>query len=644
MNSKLKGIITKKLYNRFENKNEKTDEELINTLDAERYSENSSQFENSGDDDLTYDNKSKNISTNNNGIRVENGKIIVENNDDDFNKNFIIESCIGINLYINGELCRKNTKYNVTQFDNITFESDKIQGTRNITITMSEDFMEAYLDLSYTPEYVYRLKDREPSENLKLKAVREKLEFPNKYNESEITDELKKSGIKFGIIKENILKAIRGNGCDKLIIARGKKPIDDKPEDVKIFFELGNKSQFNTDSMDRIDYKNAYSISNINANQILAEITPEEQGEDGRNIKNEIIKRKTQKSRPIKAGDGCKIENNKVIATRSGRPSSKNGVFNVSNVYNIQNVDMKSGNINFVGDVEISGTVGYGMNVKAGNSIIIRKDVDNAQVMAGGEIRIDGNIINSQIRTGQVDIERKEYLDILISYKEQMNKLIEEVIKLDESSSSKKRVCDITRLLIENRHKIIPKLSLNIISRSIKMHDEEDNELIDFLRNKIMGLNICNIKGIKDLEHLQDLIQEEIDYYNEDMIIQSDIYVGYLQDSLVKSTGSIFVTGKGEYVTNLIAFKDIEFLQSNAVARGGLISAKGNIKLGTVGSSAGVSTRVEVKKHGIITAQIAYANTIFAFDKRSKTLDEDSRNVKVYMDKSGEIIIEKLKL
>ena len=159
-----------------------------------------------------------------------------------------------------------------------------------------------------------------------------------------------------------------------------------------------------------------------------------------------------------------------------------------------------------------------------------------------------------------------------------------------------------------------------------------------------MGLNISNIKSIRDLDYLYELVEEEIDYYNDDMLIQSDIYVSYLQDSLVKSTGNIFVTGKGEYVTNLIALKNIEFLKSNSVARGGLISARGNIKLGTVGSTAGISTRIEVPKDGIITAEMAYSNTVFAFGKRSKTLDEDSKNLKAYTNKEGEIIIEKLKL
>ena len=644
MSNKLSGIISKKISEHFGSKIKIIDTNIntdkINIKASENYSNGSSHTTNSLDDNHM---KNEHEENNINGIKVEGGKIVVNKSNMENNAPLTIMSCEGIKLYINGELCEKNTVYNITELDEISTVCETIKGSKNITISISPDFMEAYLDLSYTPEYIYKLKDRRLRKDLKLKATKEINGLPHKYTVTEIMNELSNAGVKFGIIKENILKAITIDSCDKLLIAKGKSPINDKPIEVNILFDLGDKSDLDRDTMDKIDYKNVYSISNIESGQVLAEIIPEEKGEDGKNIKGETVKRKTIKSKSIKAGEGCKIEGNSIIATRNGRPSSKNGILSVNNVYNIQDVDMKSGNIKFIGDVEINGTVGQGMTVKAGNSLVIKKDVDNATVMAGGEINISGNVIHSDIHTGQIDMEKKEYLDILKVYKDNIDKLVEGVKKLNESSNCTKKISDITRILIENRFKDIPKLSLNIISRCIKLHDE-DNELIEFLRNKVMGLNISNIKTIKDLDYLLELIEEEIDYYDNDMIIQSDIYVSYLQDSLVKSTGNIFVTGKGEYVTNLIAFKNVEFLNSNAVARGGLISAKGNVKLGTVGSTAGVSTRIEVPKDGVITANIAYSNTIFVFGRKSKILNDDSRNLKAYMNKDGEIIFEKLKL
>lgn len=639
MGNKLRLMFTKTLDKHFGNKIKVIDEGN-STAQSEIKDSNSSSHATEILTDTYTDHRQNDIS----GIKVTNGEVVIDSQCLEDDTPLSIMSCDGVKLYINGELCEKNVKYNVTALDEFTTVCDRIPGSRNITITIAEDHMKAYADISYTPEYVYKLKDRNTKKDLKLNAVKEPGKFPPKYTVTEIMNEVGKSGIKYGIIKENILQASSCEGCDNLIIAKGTKAVDDKPAEVKILFDLGDKIHLDNDSMDKIDYKNVYSISSIEAGQVLAEIIPEEQGKDGKTIKGDVIKRKTFKNKPIKAGEGCMIEGNNVIATRSGRPSSKNGVLSVNNVFNIKDVDMKCGNINFVGDVEINGSVNEGMTVKAGNSIIIKKDVDNAYVTAEGEINISGNIMHSKIYTGQVNIEKKEYLDILNTYKDELIGLIESVKKLNESSDSTKKISDLTRILIENRYKDIPKLSLNIISRCIKLHDENDNELIEFLRSKVMGLNISNIKSIRDLDYLYELVEEEIDYYNDDMLIQSDIYVSYLQDSLVKSTGNIFVTGKGEYVTNLIALKNIEFLKSNSVARGGLISARGNIKLGTVGSTAGISTRIEVPKDGIITAEMAYSNTVFAFGKRSKTLDEDSKNLKAYTNKEGEIIIEKLKL
>ena len=148
--------------------------------------------------------------------------------------------------------------------------------------------------------------------------------------------------------------------------------------------ELGEKNIIDENSKENVDYKNVYSISNIEEGQILAQIIPAEAGQDGKNVCGEILKKKVIKSKIIKVGEGCKIEDNKIIATKTGRPSSKNGILSVNNMYKIQDVDMKSGNLNFVGDLDISGNINEGMTVKAGNYITIGKNVEVSTVIAGG--------------------------------------------------------------------------------------------------------------------------------------------------------------------------------------------------------------------------------------------------------------------
>lgn len=578
------------------------------------------------------------------GARVENGKIIVTENDKEESSGSItIKPCEGINLYINGKLCNEKMNYKVTQHDEIEYKSKKTEAFKNVKVTISRDKLEGYICIQYIPEYTYKLKDKPTYRNLALKAVKVKGNYPQKYTVTEIKEILRQNKITDGILYKNLIEACVKGSNEDVLIAKGIAAVDDRLSEVKILFDLGEKNIIDENSKGNIDYKNIYSISNIQEGQVLAEIIPGKIGYDGKNICGEILKKKLRKNKQIRIGEGCKIEGNKIIATKTGRPSSKNGILSVNNIYKIQDVDMKSGNIYFVGDVHISGNVKEGMKVKSGNSLVIEKNVDVSTITAGGEINIRGSIIRSTVLTGQLDMEKKIYLETLNEYKENIINIINAVNKLNESSNNTRKISELVKILIENRYKNIPKLSLSIITHNI-CGDNDENELIDFIRNKMMGLNISKINSLSDLEMLKVLVENEIDFIEDDMIIPADIYVGYCQDSLIKSTGNIIITDKGQYVSKLIALKDINFLREDSVARGGTLSARGNIKLGTVGSPAGVTTRLEVLSNGVITAKIAYSNTIFCFGNRCKSLNTSGKNVKAYMKEDGEIIIEKFVL
>ena len=80
-------------------------------------------------------------------------------------------------------------------------------------------------------------------------------------------------------------------------------------------------------------------------------------GSDGQDILGTPIKRKTSKKVALKIGEGCKLENNNIIATTEGKPAFKANTFTVNKLYKVDQVDLKSGNIDFVGNVEVVGAV-----------------------------------------------------------------------------------------------------------------------------------------------------------------------------------------------------------------------------------------------------------------------------------------------
>ncbi|MGL5084131.1 MAG: hypothetical protein ACRC68_00130 [Clostridium sp.] len=53
---------------------------------------------------------------------------------------------------------------------------------------------------------------------------------------------------------------------------------------------------------------------------------------------------------------------------------------------------------------------------------------------------------------------------------------------------------------------------------------------------------------------------------------------------------------------------------------------------------------MEVEKNGHIYAEIAYQNTVFIVWKRKSSIIENAKDVHAYIDKNGEVVIDKLRL
>ncbi|MGN2369778.1 flagellar assembly protein A [Clostridium cagae] len=593
--------------------------------------------------DLTADEKLSNIENETHkGIKVENGEIIIENLDYESNETAMIHPCNGIKLLVNGEECISKTA--VTALDNIEVKYVTKECSRKIDITTSEDKMEAYITINYFPKYSFELVDKLCCRDLKLEAKKKKGEYPPKYTYDELLTILKENNIVYGLLNDKIKEISENDSVNNELIAQGDKVVEDIPDVVNVFFK-SDKKKVLKDENAKIDYRNMYSISNINVGEILAEKVDGIQGKDGKNIFGKEIKRKTTKKINIKIGSGCKLEENKVISTIEGRPSCKSGIYSVNKIYELKDVDIKTGNVDFIGDVEISGSIKSGTQVKAGNSVTVRKNVEEATIIASGQVNISANVLNSKISAGANDIDKKKHLEILKQYDSIIESLISYTQQIKDKNVLGNNQSDgeIIKVLIESKFKNIPRLSMLIVSFE-KNNSSTDNYMITFIRKKIMGLGPTKIKKYSELYELKNMITNEIEILEEEIVIPVDVYMDYAQDSTIEASGSVLITGKGQYVSKITALNNIEFTQAGAVCRGGILHAKDEIKLKTVGSIAGVLTRLEVSKKGCITADIAYQNTVFCFGEKQLTLDVASKNVKAYLGKDGMIVIDKFLL
>lgn len=562
------------------------------------------------------------------GAKVYHGRVIVT--DGDVDEKITIKAGKNIKLKINDTDCEPFKVYEVTSNDKIECDCEKTESKRMADIRISNDKMKAYIKVAYLPEIRYKLKERETFLNLAIAAEEESRKDPPHFSPEEIKAILNTNGIKFGI-KQEFLNEVCEGLDEEILIAEGIPPVNDIPSEIKIHFKPTQMEFPDEDSEEQIDYKNLFRIANVYAGDKIAEIIPEVPGKNGINVLGQECKREYLRNMPINIKSGCKIENNDIIALIDGKAHLTNNTISVNKVYSVENVNMETCNIKFSGDIEVYDSVNDHMQVNAGGSLDVSQNVNTAKVTAGA-ITILGNAIKSNILSGQIDIEKKEYSEILIKFKEiasEIKRVAEHASKLYQSFN----FSELMKSLTEARFADFQKIALNIVSINIKNRIRH-NKLVDYLKDYVLGYNILKLKSIDELDKLLDILDNEIEFYDKNIVIPLDVRLGYCQDCEIKSTGNIIISGKGEYTSNLNAMKDIIFTQSDSVARGGFLTAGGNISAGIIGSAAYISTVLSVPLSGKITATAAYKNTTFCFGKKRITLDRDMENINVYYDSS----------
>ena len=154
------------------------------------------------------------------------------------------------------------------------------------------------------------------------------------------------------------------------------------------------------DEQGNVDYKNLGLINNIMVGTPIAEISLPTEGVPGTDITGATVPQKVGVPARYNVGAGTQLMNNdtQIVAAVSGNLIFKNGAFVVEEKIVINgDVDVSSGNIDFIGDITIKGGVFEGFRVASKRSITIMGLVAKAEIVADGDILIKGGAVNSKI-------------------------------------------------------------------------------------------------------------------------------------------------------------------------------------------------------------------------------------------------------
>lgn len=472
------------------------------------------------------------------------------------------------------------------------------------------------------------------------------------YKIDEIKDALAKFGITNGIIEENLSKCTLESGVTNILVAKGKEAIEGEDENLQITFDIDTDiMKLNEDSHGKVDFKNIGAVNAVLKGEVIAIKNEGTEGIPGKNIFGEILKPKAIKKINFKAGQGCEFKNeNTIVASIDGKPCLKNNTFHVFSIHELNNdVDLSTGNITFLGDIKINGNVKEGMKVISGNSVTISQNVESAVVSGKGDICINGNVISSTIVGGGEDNEKLKIIEQLENIYKLLNEMIIAIEEIKKFNLLGYNTTDgqIIKVLIESKFKTLSITCMGIIalaSFAKKQGNQKLVQLIELIKNKLIGLNPINIKHYSEVIEIVEILKVLLEELRSQKSIPVNIKLKYCQDSTILSTGDIIFSGKGSYISSITAQKNIYFIQDKSVVRGGTLKAENEIVCKIVGSLGGVTTKLMVSEKGHIRISVAYVNTMLYIGNKEYTLDYECKDLHAYLNENYELVVEKLRL
>lgn len=264
----------------------------------------------------------------------------------------------------------------------------------------------------------------------------------------EVFEKIQKTGVVFGLNEKAIKKAFEESSGYSVICAKGQPAVNGENGSIKYLVNMENKGRPDELEDGSVDFKNLNLFTMVQAGDLLAEKILATPGIPGTDVLGNPCIAKPGKDVPNPVGKNVQaLEDNTFAAIISGQVLIANNKINVVPVIEIkEDVDVSTGNIEFIGDVIVRGSVQPGFEIKAegnveiygtisggtveGRNVIIKmgiqgmhrgyvrakenvvaKFIENATLHAGQDVIVSDVILNSRISAGKkVIVEGKRGL------------------------------------------------------------------------------------------------------------------------------------------------------------------------------------------------------------------------------------------
>jgi hypothetical protein len=230
-------------------------------------------------------------------------------------------------------------------------------------------------------------------------SIKPAVEAGRHIEEAELRKIIADAGVVYGLLEEEIARAVAEQSAEQLLIAAGTPPEDG--EDGYLEFLISKTHLLDAAAIDDeheiVDLHDVGSLFTVAAGQPLVRRHPPTPGTPGRNVLGEEIPSRPGKDTIFGRGlEGAVVADDNpdlLVSAFGGLPVFKPDGISVTKVLTVEQVDMSVGNLDFDGSINVTGNIHSDMHVHATGDILVGGMIEAATVNSDSNITVKGGII-----------------------------------------------------------------------------------------------------------------------------------------------------------------------------------------------------------------------------------------------------------
>ena len=338
------------------------------------------------------------------------------------------------------------------------------------------------------------------------------------------------AGIKYGLDTQALSKMVADEVWFRVFPLAAGKPVKNGEDGrVEELYPREKRTSLGVGENEVVDFKNLNWLQCVHKGDVICNIFPPTEPEDGCDIGGNVIKgHEGRMPRPPRGKNiGESEDGSKLIADADGQLAFVGSVFKINPVVLIDgDIDSSVGNLDVVGSINIKGNILEGFVVKATGDIHVFGSVIGADLEAGGDVKINGGIngctkgtvtVGGNLTTKFIEsttlnvggsITAESIISSTVTCSDKITVLLGKGVIIGSTITSFK---GIEAKIIGNEHNLLTKMIVGSDPKLTKEQTELKSEVLSLTKNvDEMAKNIRYLEQMKNPDQAQQQLLSKI--------------------------------------------------------------------------------------------------------------------------------------